>query len=308
MKVLLTGATGFIGSHLARLLVASGVQVTAVIKPSTQVSRIDDLIGAIKIIPCDVGDRAYLEPRLRQDVPDVCIHLAWHGWSGPSLTAHDNLVSMAAGLELLRTLVEVRCPRFVGVGTCFEYDPVPAATSETSPVKPQDLYGVCKHELSVVAQALKPITNMSVAWARVFLVYGPSDDERRLVPSLVRSLIRGEPAKMTLGEQVRDVVHVEDAASAIWAIARSDHIGPVNVASGVPVRVVDIAQEIAGIVGRSELLQVGALPYRALEPPVLVADTTLLREKIGWSPRFDLRTGLTQTVEWWRASETKDRP
>ena len=105
--------------------------------------------------------------------------------------------------------------------------------------------------------------------------------------------------------QVRDMVHVEDAASAIWAIARSTHIGPVNVASGVPVRVVDIAQEIASIVGRAELLQVGALPYRALEPPVLVADTTLLREAIGWSPRFDLRTGLEHTVEWWRASEAK---
>lgn len=305
MKVLLTGATGFIGSHVARLLVASGAAVTAVIKPSTQRSRITDLEGAIKVIPCDVGDREFLEPRLREDVPDVCIHLAWHGWSGPSLTADDNLASMAASLKLLRTLVDVGCPRFVGVGTCFEYDPASVAMSELSPVMPKDLYGACKHELSVVAQALKPITSMSVAWARVFLVYGPSDDERRLVPSLVRSLIRGEPAKMTLGEQVRDVVHVEDAASAIWAIARSTHVGPVNVASGVPVRVVDIAQEIAGIVGRPELLQVGALPYRALEPPVLVADTTLLREAIGWSPRFDLRTGLTQTVAWWRSSEAK---
>ena len=105
---------------------------------------------------------------------------------------------------------------------------------------------------------------------------------------------------------MRDVVHVEDAAWAIWAVARSAHVGPVNVASGVPVRVVDIAQEIAGIVGRSDLLEVGALPYCALEPPVLVADTTLLRETIGWSPRFDLRTGLTQTVEWWRASDKTD--
>lgn len=303
MKVLLTGATGFIGSHLARTLVASGAHVTAVIKPSTSRSRIPDLLGEIEIIPCDVGNREYLERTLRRDVPDVCIHLAWHGWSGPSLTADDNLLSMASSLELLRTLVDVGCPRFVGVGTCFEYDPASAAMSETSPVRPKDLYGVCKHELSVVAQALRPIVKMSVAWARVFLVYGPADDERRLVPSLVRSLIRGEPAKMTLGEQVRDVVHVEDAAAAIWAIARSGHVGPVNVASGVPVRVVDIAQEIARIVGRPDLLQVGALPYRAFEPPVLVADTTLLRQTIGWSPRFDLRTGLTQTVEWWRASE-----
>src|SRR5439155_9791071 len=98
---------------------------------------------------------------------------------------------------------------------------------------PSDLYGVCKHSLSIVAQALMPVARMSVAWARVFLVYGPFDDERRLVPSVVQSLIRNAPAKMTVGEQVRDVVHVEDAASAIWAIARSGYTGPVNVASGL---------------------------------------------------------------------------
>lgn len=307
MKVLLTGATGFIGSHVARLLVANGVQVTAIIKSSTERSRIADVVDAIRIIPCDVGNREFLEPRLREDLPDVCIHLAWHGWSGPSLTADDNLVSMAASLELVRTLISVGCPRFVGVGTCFEYDPAFSPMSETSPVKPTDLYGVCKHELSAVAQALRAITSMSVAWARVFLVYGPFDDERRLVPSLVRSLLRGEPARMTRGEQVRDVVHVEDAASAIWMIARSSHVGPVNVASGVPVRVVDIAQSIAAIIGRADLLELGALPYRALEPPVLVADTTLLRHTIGWSQQFDLEAGLTQTVEWWRAYERNHR-
>lgn len=303
MKVLLTGATGFIGSHVARLLVASGEQVTAIVKPSTSRWRIADIAGSMRIIDGDVADREGLEPQLRADIPDVCLHLAWHGWSGPSLTAEENLLSMSASLELLRVLTNVGCARFVGVGTCFEYDPALGPMSETSAVMPKDLYGVCKHELSVVAQALKPITNMSVAWARVFLVYGPFDDQRRLVPSLVRSLIRGESAKTTLGEQVRDLIHVEDAASAIWAVARSSHTGPVNVASGIPVKVVDIAREIASIVGRQDLLEVGALPYRALEPPVLVADTTLLREQIGWSPQYDLRAGLSQTVEWWRAHE-----
>jgi nucleoside-diphosphate-sugar epimerase len=308
MKVLLTGATGFIGSHLARLLVSGGHQVTAIIKPSTSRWRIADLKDAIDIIECDLGDRASLEPQLRPNVPDVCVHLAWHGWSGPSLTAEENLSSLAASLELLRTLTHVGCPRFVGIGTCFEYDPASDTMSEASPLGPQDLYGVCKHSLSNAAQALSPIARMSVAWARVFLVYGPFDDERRLVPSLTLSLIRGEPAKMTAGEQIRDVIHVEDAASAIWAIARSAHTGPVNVASGVRVRVVDIAGEIAAIVGRPELLQVGALAYRTGEPPVLVADTTLLRDKVGWSPRYDLTAGLTQTVAWWRAQTAARHP
>jgi UDP-glucuronate decarboxylase len=307
VKVLLTGATGFIGSHLARLLVSSGESVTAIIKPSSTRWRIADLADSLRILECDVGDRAYLAKRLSDDIPDVCIHLAWHGWSGPSLTAEENLSSLAASLELLRAVADAGCRRFVGVGTCFEYDTGVGMLSESTPAQPGDLYGLSKHSLWLAARALSPIANMGVAWARVFLVYGPFDDERRLVPSLALSLIRGEAARTTLGEQVRDIMHVEDAASAIWAIARHSFRGAVNVASGVPVKVVDIARQIGDIVGRPELLQVGALPYRVSDPPVLVADTTVLRETIGWVPHYDLRTGLAHTVAWWRAHEAARR-
>ena len=177
--------------------------------------------------------------------------------------------------------------------------------SESTPLHPTDLYGVCKYSLSKAAEALAPIAGMSVAWARVFLVYGPSDDARRLVPSLALSLIRGEPARLTLGEQVRDVLHVEDAASALWAVARSDYVGPVNVASGVPVRVVEIARQLGDIVGRPDLLQIGALPYRPSEPQVLLADTSQLRDTIGWRPAYDLTAGLTHAVDWWQEQENR---
>ena len=306
VKVLLTGASGFIGSHLASLLVSSGESVTAILKPSSVRWRIAGL-ESLQILECDIGDRACLQERLARERPDVCIHLAWHGWSGPSLTAEENLSSLAASLELLRAVADAGCRRFVGVGTCFEYDTAAGMLSETTPAQPNDLYGVCKHSLWMAAQALSPIAKMDVAWARVFLVYGPFDDERRLVPSLALSLIRGEPARTTPGEQIRDIMHVEDAASAIWAIARSSYVGAVNVASGLPVKVADVARQIADIVGRPELLHIGALPYRASDPPVLVADTTVLRHTIGWTPRYDLTAGLTQTVAWWRAHEAARR-
>ena len=109
------------------------------------------------------------------------------------LTADDNLVSLATSLELLRTLVDVGCPRFVGVGTCFGPDPVLVATSETALCGRRTSTASASVNVSVVA--FTPISNMSVASARVFLVYGPSDDERRLVPSLGRVMIRGETAR-----------------------------------------------------------------------------------------------------------------
>jgi nucleoside-diphosphate-sugar epimerase len=301
MNVLVTGAAGFIGSHLTRLMLSEGHAVTAVLSSSTQTKRIQDLLPRLTIIACDVGDRIEIQRRLCDAPPDVCIHLAWRGWSGPSLAAEENLTSLAASLEFLRAMADIGCPRYVGIGTCFEYEPQSAPMSEVTPTLPRDLYGVCKHALSVAAQKTADITRMQVAWARVFLVYGPHDDERRLVPSVALSLIRGEVAQTTLGEQVRDVLHVEDAASAIWAVARSQHTGPVNVASGSPIAVADIVRRISVLVGQPEQLRIGALAYRQGEPPFLVANVAVLRDVIGWRPKFDLEAGLSNAIDWWRA-------
>ena len=306
MNVLLTGATGFIGSHLTRLLVDRGEEVSVIVKPSSSRWRIADVEKRVHVIESDIGDRARVTAAIRDNSPDVCIHLAWHGWSGPSLTAEENLSSLAASAELLRTLADVGCRRFVGVGTCFEYKNTGDVLSENVLADPADLYGVCKYSVSAIAEALSRITTMEAAWARVFLVYGPYDDRRRLVPSLALSLIRGEVARTTLGEQLRDVLHVSDAASAIWAVAQSRQTGPINVASGVPVSVAEIAREIGAIVGRPELLELGALPYRASEPLMLVADTRLLNQQVGWSPRHTLKTGLTDTIDWWRAQVLRE--
>lgn len=102
------------------------------------------------------------------------------------------------------------------------------------------------------------------------------------------------------GEQLRDFLHVDDVASAIWAVARSAYAGPVNIASGSPFAVAAVVRTIARLVGREDLLYFGALPYRAGEPMDLTADASVLHEAIGWSPRYDLEAGLRNTIEWWK--------
>ena len=117
---------------------------------------------------------------------------------------------------------------------------------------------------------------------------------------MVLSLLRDEVAKTTAGEQVRDYLHVEDIASALWAVAQSGVTGPVNIASGTTTTVREVVREIAELVGKPDLLQLGVLPYRAGEPMVIRAKTACLRERVGWSPRYDLRRGLDQTIAWWK--------
>src|SRR4029079_9798212 len=138
---------------------------------------------------------------------DVTIHLAWKGWSGKA-QADANLSSLGVSLELLRKMPELEYPSFRALSTRFEYDLPGGLLSESSPLRPHDLYGGCKKSLFEVAQAFSALTGVAVATPRIFYSYGPLEESRRLVPSIVQALLRGETAKATAGRQVRDYLHV----------------------------------------------------------------------------------------------------
>lgn len=265
MKVLLTGATGFIGSHVARLLVREGHETYAVLRNHHNVWRIEDIVHKLKVVSCDLSAGEALNAHLSLIKPDVCLHLAWYAEPGKYLDGHENLSLVTASLSLVSQLARQNCARFVMTGSCFEYDTSVGYLSEKSPVKADSLYAASKLAVELVTEQLAKTTGMSVAWPRLFYQYGPFEDPRRLVPSVICSLLRGERARVSLGEQVRDFLHVDDVAEAIWAVATSDLRGPVNIGSGRPVTVRSIAERIGALLNRSDLIDYGALPYEPSE-------------------------------------------
>ena len=301
MKVLITGATGFIGSHVARLLVSEGCEVYAVVRESSDLWRINDIVPVLRLVRCDLLAFGELDVHLERIQPDLCIHLAWYAVPGKYLTSLENLSLLNASLRLAARLAGLGCKRFIGIGTCIEYDTSLGYLSEESPTKPCNLYAASKLALQIVLNQLANITGMEVAWPRIFYLYGPFEDERRLVPSVICSLLRNQVVKVTKGEQIRDFLHVEDVAAAIWAVARSELSGPVNIGSGKPVTVRDIVTKIGTILDRPELITLGALPYNASDPMFICANNRRLTENTSWVPRYDLEQGLRHTVEWWRA-------
>ena len=134
---------------------------------------------------------------------------------------------------------------------------------------------------------------MSFAWVRPFYIYGPYEDRRRFVPTIINSILKDDIAKCPKGNQLRDFLHVEDVASAIWAVAKSDLEGPVNIGSGYDARIDEIVATIQLLVNRYE--DVHFEDY--VRPPSIIANTTLLNTI--WQPKYTLRSGLQQTVEWW---------
>jgi nucleoside-diphosphate-sugar epimerase len=160
---------------------------------------------------------------------------------------------------------------------------------------------VCKDATREILQAYCQKTAMQFAWARIFHLYGPAEAEARLVPAVILALLKGQVAKCTHGEQIRDYLHVEDVVSALWAIAKSDFCGPVNVGSGQPVKLRQMVETIAHYLNREENLALGALPADPREAPLLVADVRRLANVIGWKPSITLEEGLGRTCDWWKA-------
>jgi nucleoside-diphosphate-sugar epimerase len=180
---------------------------------------------------------------------------------------------------------------------------------EDAPIRPATLYGAAKHGLHVVSRAFAEQAGVSLAWGRVFFLYGPFEAPGRFVPSIVLPLLRGDVAPLTEGFQRRDLMHAADVGAAFAALADSDVSGAINIASGRAVVLREVAQEIARKLDREDLLQVGARPMREGEPPTLVADVERLREEVGWNPGIELGDGLADVIQWWRqrlSAETQD--
>ncbi|BCU13781.1 NAD-dependent epimerase/dehydratase family protein [Microcystis aeruginosa] len=300
MKVLITGASGFVGSHVARLLVAEGCEVYALVRESSNRWRIRDILPSMYLRQSDLVAFENVNTYLQEIKPELCIHLAWYAVPGKYLNSQENLDSIQASINLLSQLAELGCKRFVGIGTCFEYDLSLGYLSESSLTKPITLYAATKVALSTILQQFAQITEMEVAWIRLFYQYGPMEDERRLIPGIISSLLRDEVVKTTKGEQIRDFLHIEDVASAIWAVAKSNVSGVVNVGSGQPVTVGQIALELGNLLGKPDLIHLGALPYRPNDPMFICANNELLRKKTDWTQKYNLTTGLKNTIKWYK--------
>lgn len=237
------------------------------------------------------------------------LHLAWN--VSPALHSHswENLRWLRSTLELLESFVEHGGRRAVMAGTCLEYDPgCGCCVEETTPLRPVSPYAICKTSLYEVFEMICQKSALSGAWARIFSLYGPHEHPGRLVSSVILSLLQGRKAKCTHGKQIRDFLHVQDVAAALVALLDSDVQGAVNIASGIPVRVRDLASTIAAKLGVEDMIDFGAVPVAGDEPHIRVADIGRLRDQVGWRPRFDLDSGLLQTINWWKGQLRKDKP
>ena len=295
-RVLLTGASGFVGQPLLRALLDRGLQVDAVTR-----SPHPPRIAGVTWHQVDLLDLNAQTALLEQLRPTHLVHAAWYVEHGVFWHADANDDWLAASKHLSDVFVTTGGQRLLGVGTCAEYaafdtnDETP--WPETRRLASSTPYGRAKLALFEHLQSLTAThPQVQTAWARLFMLFGPGEQAPRLVPSVLNALSAGEPALCGSGRPVRDFVSTWWAAQAMAALLCSDVTGAVNVCSGQGVRTGDVSRQLARLLGREDLLKWGARPDPLHDIPVMVGDPHRLRTEVGFTDAFDLVNDLQRLV------------
>jgi nucleoside-diphosphate-sugar epimerase len=301
MKIVITGGSGFIGRRVISQLVANDAvtELLVLSRATPREQQLDGVRPQVRWITVDLTNAQAVADAIMASRPDVCLHLAWYAEPSKYLTSPENLVMLQVSLQLMRAAAAAGCRRFVAAGTCAEYALQSAALEEDDPAAPSTLYGACKLAVRHVGEALAMQHGMTFAWGRIFYLFGPGEDRRRVIPAVVNTLLEGKQFSATSGEQVRDFLHVDDVASAFVTMCLRDAAGVYNIASGEPVTMRQLLELTAEIVGRPDGIVFGARAKNLFDPPSVVGNASRLRA-IGWTPAHSLRHGLEDTVAWWR--------
>ena len=303
-KVLVTGATGFIGRHSLRPLQERGYEVHAIY---FEAPLEDKPFGIAEGKPEVIWHQGNLldADSIRAICEEVkashLLHFAWYVNPKDYKTSPENEKWVTATLSLLQAFRTGGGTRAVLAGSCIEYDWNVAEEFyvENKPAQSHDTaYGRAKSQTHRLAMTFSSENNVSLAWGRIFFLYGPYEASTRLVPYVITSLVKGEPALLSSGDQLRDFMYVKDVADAFTSLLDSEVTGAVNICSGIALPVKDLVLNIAQALGKTDLVRFGAKPDRD-EPARIAGDIHRLKDEVGWQPRYSLDQGIQETVEWW---------
>lgn len=289
MRVLLTGASGFIGRHVLMALQQQGIEVVAVGRtrlplPVEQIAA--DLLG--------VTDFA---PLLREAEATHLLHLAWYAEHGKYWTSPLNLRWAEATTRLVEAFCAAGGRQVVAAGTCAEYDWTHGYCREDgTPLNPATLYGVAKDASRRLVMAVCAHHRVPCAWGRIFLPFGAGEASARLIPSLVE-VFRGKRAPFGVNALAyRDFLHASDVAEGFVRLLTGGASGAYNVCSGEPVRLAEVVTTLASLLGADPEPALALTTERPGEPILLIGECLKLKG-LGWAPTLNLRQGLERSID-----------
>lgn len=300
-RVVVTGATSFIGVHVIERFAGEGVFVYAITRPHSENRYRLPENRLICPIEMDMDEIEKLPDKIFEPI-DGFIHLAWEGTRGPD--RNDKKLqerNLAGTIEAMRVAVKLQAPCFIGSGSQAEYGLCSGKVDEAYPCRPVTEYGKAKYQASMELAKMAQISGIRFVWPRIFSVYGKYDYSQTLIMSCVDKMLHSETVKTTACIQMWDYVYVEDVASAFIKFWENSHAnGIYNIASG-QVRILrEYVEEIKRIIGSDSQIEYGAVPYGKEGPVNLAPSVEKIYTELGWKADTPFETGIQKLIQEYR--------
>jgi UDP-glucose 4-epimerase len=299
-RVLVTGATGFIGQRLVRRLVRAEARVYAGVAPDESPEHVAGLPAQVKRLVFDLRDREAVQAAVAEATPHIVFHLAAVGVTDPDLEPTLALAVNAGGtIHLLEALREGDVRRVVLVGTCYEY----GAREAIEGLDPFNAYAASKVAAWAFGRMYWRAHDLPIVTVRPFQVYGPGQPAHTLIPAAIGAALAGKDFPMTPGEQERDFIYVGDIVAGMLAAAVTPGVEgeSLDLGTGQIHTVRQVVERIWAMTEARGQVLPGALPYRPGEVMRIIADADCTVAVTGWRAQVGLEEGLKRTLDWMRS-------
>ncbi len=303
-RVLLTGATGFIGSNVARRLLTDGHEVFLILRPDCPSWRIRDVAADVRIQEVDLQDQAGVTDAVRRARPDWVFNLAAHGAYSWQTDLRAMLMTNLLGtIHLLEAALATGFEAFVQTGSSSEYGAKDHSPSETDWLEPNSQYAVTKASATLFCRYTGHARDLPIRTLRLYSVYGPWEEPSRLMPTLVMRGLRGELPDLVSPETARDYIYVDDVVNACMVAAATTNQEPgavYNVGTGLQTSLQEVIELVRAELSIDAEPIWGSMPPRTWDTDVWVADSSRIRGELGWQPSRTLSEGFRLLVSWIR--------
>ncbi|MFY9484697.1 MAG: NAD-dependent epimerase/dehydratase family protein [Patescibacteria group bacterium] len=301
-RYLITGAAGFVGANLVRLLVGKGT-VFCTTHPKDNLWRLNDIKKKISLVPLDLADFDAVRRAVKTIKPDYIFHLAAYG-TYPSQRDFRKIfnANTLGTANLLEALNPLPYKAFVMTGSSSEYGYKSKPMKESEVLQPNSFYSATKGAATLIAQAYGGVERKPTVILRLFSIYGPWEEPGRFIPTALAKCLKGNVLTVTSGKEVRDFVYIEDTIAALLLAAKKANQlrGQIfNIGSGKQMKITDAAKKISKIVGTGGKISIGGYPSRPWDATTRwQADTRKSRTLLGWRPTKSFEQGITKTADW----------
>jgi len=294
MKILITGATGFVGKHVIDQIQASGYDILA---STLEKDKIECSYKDIQWLYGDMGDIDSLKPAIKSFSPEVVIHLAWQGI--PDYSEGVSLINLNNSIQLLDLIVEeTSCKKIIVSGSCFEYGAKKGITKETDPIKINSFFAWAKHSLYEYLALKCEKKNINLVWFRIYYVYGPGQRIKSLIPYVVNSLKLNEIPQINNPMNKNDFVYVKDVANAFYIAAHKKiNSGIYNLGSGASTSVYEIIKICKLIINSStDISELILKKSNAKKEIDFWADISKTTKVLEWYPQISIQDGIKEYI------------